>query len=628
MRIDSIKIRNFRCFPEKDGGSWGVQFRPNPHLSLLVGPNGAGKTAILDALDLVLNAENRSNQSLITEYDFTNCDTSKPIYIEVSLVDLGEIRGEFVSDIQWIDPADGLLVEEKGIPPETNCHREAIVVALEAFLDERSGAIEWRWLLPKFPATSIESAKELSRSQHQALGYFRLRPTISAGTFTFGHYSVLGRHLKKLQYRLGKLPKRLRGQSVLPTCTLFDPQCSDCPSRSDCIPVREDEVPSSSQNSLPTIGAVLNEIVTSARKMLNSSEWTEMQPGLGPRYGGLSSALAALTVGLRHNSALNQAFIPFDRLSAGEKYALSFALAKAQIPGERPPVIIMEEPETALYPSAISALLRDVQSIPSGKEPQVIVSSHSEAVLRCFIPDDIFIIEKGHSPQKLMDAVRNINPSKGHFQKPEYLIMPGGPSVLFADKVLVMEGARDIIISGHLDRIAAKYAAVSACPHISFAMKGWCVFHAFGADQIMDCIRMFQTLGKKTAAVFDGDDTGRKYAEEVKDICPTFVYRSCNYKQPALEEALLAGLPTDDAKQILTEFDNCPACPLGAPRRACWTMGGKCPKGSKDDRKNLLQNLCLEAYEKQNLFPSAFKNLLQQIDSAVPGKVYELNADQ
>lgn len=57
-------------------------------------------------------------------------------------------------------------------------------------------------------------------------------------------------------------------------------------------------------------------------------------------------------------------------------------------------------------------------------------------------------------------------------------------------------------------------------------------------------------------------------------------------------------------------------------------MGGKCPKGSKDDRKNLLQNLCLEAYEKQNLFPSAFKNLLQQIDSAVPGKVYELNADQ
>jgi len=518
-------------------------------------------------------------------------------------------------------------VEEKGIPPESNCHREAIVVAFEAFLDERSGAIEWRWLLPKFPATSIESAKELSRSQHQALGYFRLRPTISAGTFTFGHYSALGRHLKKLQYRLGKLPKHLRGQSVLPTCTLFDPQCSDCPSRSDCIPVREDEVPSSSQNSLPTIGAVLNEIVTGARKMLNSSEWTEMQPGLGPRYGGLSSALAALTVGLRHNSDLNQAFIPFDRLSAGEKYALSFALAKAQIPGERPPVIIMEEPETALYPSAISVLLRDVQSIPSGKEPQVIVSSHSEAVLRCFIPDDIFIIEKGHGPQKLMETVQGIKPSGGPFQNPEYLIMPGGPSALFADKVLIMEGPRDVIISGHLDRLAAKSAAVCRSTHVSFAMNGWCVFHASKADQIMDCINVFNGIGKKTAAVLDGDNTGRKYAEQVKDSCPTFVYYSCKYNEPSLEEALLAGLPTDDAKQILTEFDNCSSCPHSAPA-ACWKRHGRCSKGDVNDRKILLQNLCLKAYEKKNLFPPAFRNLLQQIDSAVPGKVYELNADQ
>ena len=203
-----------------------------------------------------------------------------------------------------------------------------------------------------------------------------------------------------------------------------------------------------------------------------------MQPGLGPRYGGLSSALAALTLGLRHNSDQNQAFIPFDRLSAGEKYALSFSLAKAQIPGERPPVIVMEEPETALYPSAISTLLRDIQAIPTGKEPQIIVSSHSESVLRCFIPDDIFVMEKGHGPKKLMDIVCRIKPQGGHFQKPEYLIMPGGPSVLFADKVLVMEGARDVIISGHLDRLAARCAAVGAVSHVSFATKGWCVFHA------------------------------------------------------------------------------------------------------------------------------------------------------
>lgn len=627
MRIDSIKIRNFRCFPETEEGNWGAQFRPNTHLNLIVGPNGAGKTAILDALDLVLNAENRSNQSLITEYDFSKCDTGKLIYIEVTLIDLGQARGEFASDIQWIDRTDGILVEEKGVVPDVNSHQEAVVVALEALLDQRSGAIEWRWLLPKFPATSIESAKELTRSQHQAMGYFRIRPTISAGTFTLGHYSVLGRHLRKLQYRLGKLPEGLRGQTVLPTCSLSEPQCSTCSFRSDCVPDMEDDVPSSAHSSLPTIGTVLNEIVTDAKKVLNSSEWTDMQPGLGPRYGGLSSALAALTIGMRPMTDVSQAFIPFDRLSAGEKYALSFSLAKVQIPGECPPVIVMEEPETALYPSAIAALLREIQALPTGKVPQVIISSHSESVLRCFLPGDIFIIEKEHGPRKLMDIVSGIKPSTGPFHDPEYLIMPGGSSALFADKVLVVEGPRDAIVSGHLDRLAARNAAVCAVPHVSFATQGWCVFTAEKADKIRDCIHVLSTLGKKTAALFDGDDPGCRYAEQIKDLCPTFVYRSSQYSDPALEEALLAGLPPDDRKRVLDELDNCPSCPMGTPTK-CWAQRGECPKGDRNERKILLQRLCLKVYEEKGLFPPAFKNLLNQIDSATSGMVYDLNADQ
>ena len=217
----------------------------------------------------------------------------------MTLTDLGQARGEFPSDIQWIDPTDGLLVEEKQIEPDVKSHQEAVIVALEALLDQRSGAIEWRWLLPKFPATSIENAKELSRSQHQSLGYFRIRPAISAGAFTLGQYSALGRHLRKLQYRLGKLPTDLSGQTTLPTCSLDEPQCSTCSKRPDCIPDMEEEALPSIGNSLPTIGTVLNEIVTGARKVLSSSEWTEMLPSLGPRYGGLSSALAALTIGLR-----------------------------------------------------------------------------------------------------------------------------------------------------------------------------------------------------------------------------------------------------------------------------------------------------------------------------------------
>jgi ABC-type arginine transport system ATPase subunit len=627
MKIDSIRIRNFRCFPEADGRKWGVVFRPNAELSLIVGPNGAGKTAILDALDLVLNAENRSNQVLITEYDFTNCDTSKPIYIDVTLSDLGQAHGDFASDIQWVDPADGQLVEEKGIEPDVNRHLEVVIIALEAVMDPRSGAIEWRWLLPKFPATSIESAKELSRSQHQSLGYFRIRPTISAGAFTLGQYSPLGRHLRKLQYRLGKLPSGLSGQTSLPTCSLYEPQCSTCPHYSDCIPDMEDEAPPSSNAPLPTIGTVLKEIVAGAGKVLVSSKWTEMEHSLGPRYGGLSSALAALTIGVRPVADESRRFIPFERLSSGEKYALSFSLAKTQIPGERPPVIVMEEPETALYPSAISTLLRTIQAIPTGKAPQVIISSHSESVLRCFLPSDIFVLEKGQGPTKLDDVINTVRPAVGPFSSPEYFIMPGGPSALFADRVLVVEGVQDVIMSGHLDRLAARHAADgSVVPHISFSLQGWCVFAADRADQVLDCVRVYNALGKKTVSLFDGDNTGRRYAEQSKDICPTFVYRTSLYPDPALEEALLAGLPPDDREQVLKEVGNCPSCQFSAPKR-CWVQKVKCAKGNRKERKILLQRLCLEAYERLALFPPAFGDLLNQIDSATTGKVHQLNAD-
>ena len=57
MKIDTLRVRNFRCFEEDIDGEWGVTFRPNRDLNLIIGPNGSGKTAILDALDIVMNVE-------------------------------------------------------------------------------------------------------------------------------------------------------------------------------------------------------------------------------------------------------------------------------------------------------------------------------------------------------------------------------------------------------------------------------------------------------------------------------------------------------------------------------------------------------------------------------------------
>ena len=93
MKIDTIRVNNFRCYTETEKEKCALVFRPNDNLNLMIGPNGAGKTALLDAIDLVMNVEGRTNQSLISEYDFPFCDTTKNMCIETVLTDIGHALG-------------------------------------------------------------------------------------------------------------------------------------------------------------------------------------------------------------------------------------------------------------------------------------------------------------------------------------------------------------------------------------------------------------------------------------------------------------------------------------------------------------------------------------------------------
>ena len=577
-----------------------------------------------------MNADGHVKQDLVTEYDFPKCDTSKTICIEVILTELGQALGEFQSDIQWIDPNDGTLIETNNIEPDADKHKRVIIIQFEAKLNPHKGEIEWCWLLPKFRETEMEKGKELSRAQHQSLGYFRIKTATSAGTFTMGQYSSLGRHLRKLQYLLGKMPAELRSQNLLPTCSLESPQCENCPSKPNCIPDAGNDSTDNKTGSARTIGDVLRGIVTDAKNVLGTTCWDEMEAGLGPRYGGLTSALAALTIGLRTQTDETSKFIPYEKLSAGEKYALSFALAKAQIPGEFPPVIFMEEPETALSPSAVAILIRNMQAIPTGEAPQVFISSHSESVLRCFSPDDVFIMGKGYIPKKLQTVIENKGTGgKGPFHRPEHLMMPGGPGALFADKILMVEGANDTIVSGHLDRLAANNTARSRGEHISFSAQGWCILKADNASEIPNCVEILQSLGKKVAALFDGDGTGKEYANRTKDLCPTFSYASNQYKDPTIEDALLAGFPLEERTNILKEYLSYPECTTCQKNKdKCWTNKGvDCPRGDRDDRKQQIQILCIKHYEENRSYPKAFETLLKKIESVNAGEVHELHID-
>jgi len=600
-------------------------FKPNQNLNLVVGPNGSGKTAMLDAIDIVMNAERRTNQALISEYDFPHCDTAKLMCIEVTLTDLGPIIGDFDSDIQWIDPDDGEPIETKGVDLDEQVHQKAIVIRFEAKLDPDDGEIKWAWFLPKFIETEMEGRKEITSSQHWSLRYFRIRPTVTAGAFTLGQYSALGRHLRKLRFRLGKLPEKLRPAPQLPNCLLENPDCEKCADRADCIPLVEDE--SSASEKLPTVGMALGNIVSGAKKVLGSHGWNQMNASLGPRYGGERSNLAALTLGLRTDVKPEKPkFIPFERLSSGEKYAFSFALARTQVPGDRPPVILMEEPETALYPSAVAMLIGGLQATPTGDAPQVLISSHSESVLRSFSTDNVFVMDLDRKPTSLQTVIDSIDTEGDISRRLEYLMMPGGPCSLFGDKVLLVEGAHDAITSGHLDRLAAMITAKKkGTTYHSFSSLGWSILDTSGAERSLGHVKLLLSLGKKVAALFDADGKGKENAEKTKNLCPTFIYKSEIGGTPTLEDALLRGLPENDREEVLAHFYSdfsCSQC--DKKETSCWVQRMLCDVGDRDDRKNRLQDLSLQYYRKKYTFPRAFEELWAQIDSTEKGVIHTL----
>jgi len=336
MKILKVTINSFRCFNEK------FKWFPQNSLNLLIGPNGSGKTALIDAIDIVLNSESRSNRALISEYDFPFCDTNKKIEIEVILTEPETSLGIFDGIFEFYDENKQELFTDLDDKDESK-YKRAIRIKFEASLNQDDGEIEWRWILPKFIETDDIKAEELTKKQHEAIGYFRINPAISAGAFTLNQYSTLGRHLRKLKYRLGKLPNSLKPDSTPPTC-YFKNDCTECKDKDNCKPDPEEST------EKKTISEYLGKIISDAESMLGEDSWKNMKSSLGPRYGGLKSSLAAITLGLYPKNEVNQAFIPFEKLSAGEKYALSFSLAITQIPNTSLPIVIMEEPETALYP--------------------------------------------------------------------------------------------------------------------------------------------------------------------------------------------------------------------------------------------------------------------------------------
>lgn len=601
MKIGVVRVSNFRCVGGLDNnGNYPLVFEPTDNLNLLIGPNGAGKTTLTKAIDLVLNADGRQATGLISEYDFHCGDMERRVQIEIVLTEIGTAQQYFESDMQFFDPCDWIPIHDKenavseGVEPVAG-----ILIRFEAWWDHDDGEIRWHWVLPKLPVTEIHPLKELSREQNRAIPYFRIDRNTSPGAFTLSQGSSLGRYLRRKNFALGNQPDQVLPALGKAGCALTDESCHDCEEKIECI------------------GPELLKLFQHVRDITGGTERNGLVPSAGARFGDNRSRLAATTIGLRNDpSREGEAFIPFGHLSSGERYALAFALATQRIATGEAPIIIAEEPETALYPAAVGKTLAELRNGAA----QALVTSHSEAVLRYFALDQVFIMSRDGCIVKLDTALTDSGVTGGVRQDVERMMMPGEASALFADKVMIVEGPAEAIVSGEVERLCASISDSSF-----LAEMGWTALSVHGVRNMTDYANMLSALGIRLVALVDGDTDGIDAAEEISKVIPTFTYKATGIAQPVLEDALLYGLPDPARAEVLSLYyadSLCQGCSEGNETARCWSQQCKGKKGPR--HKHRLQRTCLAKYRELKIMPPALESLAKLIDKAVPGVVISL----
>jgi putative ATP-dependent endonuclease of the OLD family len=113
MRLANIRIENFRSFKDET-----IEFDP---YTCLVGPNGAGKSNVLTALNVFFrnNATTSTNCTSLSSEDFHHCDTSLPITVTVTFVDLSTTAkddlGHYCRQDRLVVSARAVWNEELGL---------------------------------------------------------------------------------------------------------------------------------------------------------------------------------------------------------------------------------------------------------------------------------------------------------------------------------------------------------------------------------------------------------------------------------------------------------------------------------------------------------------------------------
>ncbi|MCY1258449.1 AAA ATPase domain protein [compost metagenome] len=438
MRIVSVVIEHFR-------GIESLQWSPAPGMNCLIGPGDSTKTSILDAIELCLNPK---PYTLADDCDFYNMDTTKPVDIMVTLVDLPTT---FLSEDRYGMQLRGWNAGTRKIEDEPNDElhyaltlRVTIDASLEArwsIYNERINAAE-----KEPPALRYKDAKLLSVTR---LGPYAERHLAWGRSSVLNRVGESGGGFSLELADAGRAARKAFGESNQNIFKAVTDRV-EVLSRQFSVPVRNAYV------------AALD------------------VDGVNITAGGVS---------------LHDDGLPLRMLGTGSSRLIVSAL-QHEVGHQH--ISMIDEVEFGLEPHRIARLLKLLKTSQAGdgtNPAQIFITTHSPVVIRELKADDVFSVRSsaGVTQVKAISAaVQKIATAQRHLR--------GAPEAFLARRIVVGEGRTEQGIVRGLDACWIERGKDS------LATLGVVAIDGAGKDSAPVIAEHLRDLGYEVLLLLDSDE--------------------------------------------------------------------------------------------------------------------------
>ena len=468
MKIEKIRLRNFRCF-----GDEVIELKFEENLTTLVGGNGSGKTAVLQAVSRLFGTS--SAQRSVQRRDFhipvdrQELQTGAQLFIEAILGFPELAKQENSSHNAVPEFFNQMSASGEGEPLKVRIRLQA------TWMDDGTpeGAIEeeMRWILSLNEDFSWEECPRIQAAERSSIQFIYLPANRDATT-------QVTSLLKGRLWQAAKWSMQFRNESAEKAGEIQTAFRQEKPAEflMKRLSKRWKQVHEADTDSTPYLRLVEN----SFEELVRKAEFTFV-----PDEAGHEHRLSELSDGQRSlfHIALTAATLETERdafaLSADSNFFEQDKLHRVYLT-----ILAIEEPENCLSPFFLSRIIRMTREIGAFPSAQVLLSSHSPAILSRIEPEEVRYLRLDRKTRS--SSIRALTLPEEPEEASRYvrLAIKAYPELYFARFVILGEGDSERFIIPQLAEKMGISLDPSFVPVVPlggrFVNHFWCLLNELG----------------------------------------------------------------------------------------------------------------------------------------------------